>query len=283
VSEGSEPRDAATVLLVRDRDAGGIEVFMVRRHAKSGFMGGAHVFPGGKLDEADVDPALLARTRGRDEAAAAASLGEDIGSRALGLFVAAVRETFEESGVLLADLPAGTDVGAAWKRLEGGEPFGALLASLDATLRLDLLVPHARWITPAVEPRRYDTRFFLALAPADQVASHDRHEITDAEWLGPADALARERAGDITLPPPTMRTLELLGRFDRAAELLADAATRRPPLVRPVFHALPEGLILALPGDALHPEPEPVMPGGTRFVLEQGRWWSRDGRPYPGR
>lgn len=274
-----EPRDAATVLLLRDAPGGGFEVFMVRRHEKSGFMGGAHVFPGGKLDVADCDERILARVVGREAASAVAALGEAIDpQRALGLFVAAVRETFEEAGVLLADTPPGVDLGEARRRLDAGEPFAAVVESIDAKLRLDRLVPHSRWITPEVEPRRFDTRFFVAHAPPDQTATYDERETTEAEWLAPSVALERERASEILLPPPTMRTLELLSALGSARDVIADAERRAPPLVRPVFRDDDGTWMLVLPGDPEHPERTAVVAGPTRFVLVNGRFWSGDPR-----
>lgn len=279
------PRDAATVILLRDLEgAGGFEVFFVRRHDRSGFMGGAHVFPGGKLDDADADPRLVARIRGRTPEQAAAALGEDDSTRAAALFVAAVRETFEEAGVLLADVPAGTDLAAARARLEAGTSFAELIDSLDATLRLDALVPWARWVTPEVEPRRFDARFFVARTPPDQRAAHDRHETTAADWMTPRRTLERDDAREIFLPPPTLRNVELLAGHPSSAAVLAAGERARPRTICPVFKDLNGVWALVLPGDPEHPEREPVVAGPTRFVLSEGRWWSgepRGGMPRP--
>lgn len=274
--EATAPRDAATVVLLRSiGDAEGFEVFMVRRHAKSGFMGGAFVFPGGKLDAADSTESMRARLTGRSAEEAARALGEpEDPTRALGLFVAAFRETFEEAGVLLSARADQVALEAARRRLQEGASLAEEAEAIDLTLHLDLLVPWTRWVTPAVERRRYDTRFFLATAPPDQRAVHDERETTDAAWMTPTQALARDRAGEIQLPPPTMRSLEMLSRFTRPEEALKEAASRLPPLVRPVFVDEDGTWILALPGDAAHPEREAVIPGPTRFVMSDGRWWS---------
>jgi 8-oxo-dGTP pyrophosphatase MutT (NUDIX family) len=267
------PKDAATVLVLRPADEGFV-VFMVRRHQKSGFMGGAYVFPGGKLDDADV--ALPAQPSTLDAAGAARALGEaEHPERALGLFVAAVRETFEEAGVLLADVEDASAIPGARARLLAGEPFAALIRELDARLRLDRLVPWTRWVTPAVEPRRYDTRFFLAVAPAGQDAAHDAHETTEAAWLRPEEALEHADRGEIALPPPTMRSLEMLAPFSSIDAVLEDARSRTPPLVEPVFVDDAGTWTLLLPGDPDHPVRERRIPGPTRFVLADGRWWSR--------
>ncbi len=270
------PRDAATLILLRPGARNPFEIFLVKRHARSGFMASAYVFPGGKVDEADASPALLARTDGRTPEEAARALAEpDDPQRAIALYVAAIRETFEEAGVLLADLPPGADLGDARARLAAGTPFVDVLNALGAQLRLDRLIPYARWVTPVVEPRRFDARFFLALAPAGQDASHDAHETTDAAWLSPHDALAEVAAGTIQLPPPTLRTLENLGRAVSLEALLDEAARTPPPYVDPLFRQDGERIMLVLPGDPAHATASPALPGPTRFVLEGGRWWSR--------
>jgi len=269
------PRDAATVVLLREASPS-FEVFLVCRHAKSGFMAGAHVFPGGKLDEADASDRLRARVDGRSAGDAASALGEDDPERAVALFVAAVRETFEEAGVLLADVSPGTDLDAARARLASGASFADVVESVDARLRLDHLVPLARWVTPEVEQRRFDARFFLALAPTDQIARHDEHETTSHVWIAPRAALEAAASGRIQLPPPTLRNLELLANFARADDALAHARAHPPPLVRPVFMDKDGLWILTLPGDPEHFERERVIDGPTRFVLVDGTWLSRD-------
>lgn len=271
----AEPRDAATVILLRDEDEG-FSVFMVKRHAKSGFMAGAYVFPGGGLDEDDRAPDLLARTVGRSADEAARSLGEDDGARSLALHVAALRELFEEAGVLLAD-GAERALDARARLIEKQTSFRAIVNELDLSLRADALTSLSRWVTPEIEPRRFDARFFLALAPAAQRAAHDRIEVTEGEWLRPADALARGARAEIQLPPPTLRTLELLALHARAADAIADAASRPPPLVRPAFCDLGNGKwALTLPGDPQHPERARVIAGPTRFVLEGSAFRSVD-------
>jgi len=271
----STPRDAATVIILREAgDAA--EVFLVRRHASSGFMGGAHVFPGGKLDDADGHPALLSRIRGRTPEDCAAALGERDPSKSVALFLAAIRETFEEAGVLLAQ---GEVDEATRHALQVGETTLVEVAeAADLHFELNRLVPQARWVTPVVERRRYDTRFFLTCVPPDQRASHDRRETTEGAWWTPADALAKADAGEILLPPPTRRTLEWLAERGRVEDALSLAASRPPPLVQPVFVDDDGTFVLALPGDPLHPTQEPAFGGATRFVLEGDRWTSRDGR-----
>lgn len=269
-----EPRDAATVLLLREEQDAPFSVFMVKRHAKSGFMAGAYVFPGGTLDEEDHG---WSRVTGRTAEAAATELGEADPARALALYVAAIRETFEEAGVLLATGADGVDLASTRDRLNAGEDFGALADELDLTLRLDALAAWSRWVTPTIERRRYDARFFLARAPRAQRAEHDRIEVTAGEWLSPVAALSRFEDGSIQLPPPTLRTIEQLseltsvdGAFARAAEM------GPPPPVQPHFVQIGDVPTLTLPGDPEHPLDERRIDGSTRFALIDGRFRSTD-------
>ncbi|MFK7989240.1 MAG: NUDIX hydrolase [Sandaracinaceae bacterium] len=267
------PREAATVLLARDEEEG-FSIFMVRRHAKSGFMAGAYVFPGGTLDDEDQAPALLDRVEGCSAAGAAAALGEANGQLALGLYVAALRETFEEAGILLADGVDPGELAAGRTRLHEGAAFLDIVRELDLRLRADALVPFSRWVTPVAEKRRYDARFFLARAPRKQRAEHDRIEVTAGEWLTPGAALDACERGRITLFPPTLRTLEQLVAFDSLDAAIADVRGRVPRPVMPVLRPHGDTIALTLPGDPEHPESEVILPGPSRFVLADGRFRS---------
>ncbi len=270
----AEPRDAATVILLREA-AGGFEIFMVKRHAKSGFMAGAYVFPGGTLDDADHG---WARVSGRDGVQAAALLGELDPVKSLALHVAAIRETFEEAGVLLADCATDVDLEEARTRLNDGADFRALAEEHGLTLRADLLTPWSRWVTPTIERRRYDARFFLARAPGEQRAAHDRIEVTEGAWLSAQGALDRFEAGTISLPPPTLRTLEQLRSLSSVdAAFASAAAAERPQPVQPHFVQL-EHPTLTLPGDPEHPLDERRIEGSTRFELIKGRFRSTNPR-----
>jgi len=272
--EPAAPRDAATVVVLR-AESPGFSIFMVKRHKKSAFMGGAYVFPGGKLDDDDSSTAMVERTTGLSADDAARALGEtDDVTRAVGLYVAAVRETFEEAGVLLAEGMDASALAPARARLEGGASFAEVVASMSASLDLSRLTPWTRWVTPIVEPRRYDARFFLARAPHGQFAAHDERETTEGAWLSPGEALSREARGEIQLPPPTLRSLEMLSAFDDIDSVLSDAASRTPPLIEPVFQDAAGTWSLLLPGAEGHPVAEAQIPGPTRFVLVDGRWQS---------
>lgn len=220
------------------RDAPELEVFMLRRNLAADFVAGAFVFPGGALDAEDRDQAWTARCPDRTDADASALLGVSRGG--LGYWVAAVRETFEEAGVLLArsartgrpvDGEHG-DLAVTRDALNRGETTFLDLAR-DADLVLDTAAIHpvAHWVTPPGSPRRYDTRFFLAAAPAGHAYTHDDGENVAARWLRPADALDALARNEIDLILPTVRSLMLLARFDCATDLLdvVARATRRPP------------------------------------------------------
>lgn len=271
--DGVTPAHAATVVVVRDASEGP-EVLLVQRHRATAFMGGAFVFPGGRVEAADADDAVLARVHGLSDADAEARLGEPgLGPQARAIFVAAIRETLEEAGVLLS--PARRDAASLRSALASGATFASLVLEHDVSFDATRLVPLSRWVTPAVERKRFDARFFLAKVGADEIASHDAHETIASRWARPADAVASHLAGEIDLPPPTLRTLELLTPFERADAMLEAARAATPPLVRPVFRDLAGAWILALPGDAEHPETAAVIGGTTRFVCRDARWYSR--------
>ncbi len=213
------PRPAATVLLLRDgRD--GVEVLVIRRHEKLAFMGGMWVFPGGSVCAADASPAAFARipAASRTGCARLGTLqGELIDARdCLALAVAACRETFEETGVLLASDAGGqhcdNDRTARLqerRRAIASQPdlFAELLHAEDLYLRVERLVYWAHWITPSVVSRRFDTRFFLAPVPADQRAVIDSTETIDHAWMSPGALVAAAQAGSMPVSHPTLYNL----------------------------------------------------------------------------
>ena len=264
------PRDAATVLLLRDAP-GGFEVFMVKRSGLSDVLGEAHVFPGGKIDAADNSAAMLARIHGLG-ALDTDALGEDLPpDRAAGMFVAAARETFEEAGVLLAHGPVG-DLTNARARLNAKEAFNTVIESIHARLDAAALVPWVRWVTPVMLAKRFDARFFLAAAPADQKAVHDDYEATHSEWLRPREAVSRWQHGSIQLAPATFLSLQHLAHFDSIGAALDDARTRRPPVIQPVGFSAGGVRYLALPGDVNHPVVERAIPGPVRLIWDGAKF-----------
>ena len=264
-------------MLVRDTPApsGGtaLEVLMVRRNLRSDFVGGAYVFPGGAVDLLDGGVEAEALSAGRSDAEASALLG--VGSGGLAYWVAVVRETFEEAGLLLARREGGPD-------LLAGDPaeearFAAARVAVNAGTRrfLDLCRDErlqlgvgdihyfAHWITPRGAPRRYDTRFFVAAAPPGQIAAHDAGETIAEVWISPNDALARHRAGEIEIIFPTIRNLQAIGRFATSAELLEAAAraSSAVPTIEPRVVPDGNGMRIVLPGDPSYeraPVPDPT-------------------------
>ena len=277
------PRAAATVVLLRDSTAGP-EVLLLRRNAQASNMAGVYVFPGGKLD---ADDATLDADTHLDQPHATlhANLNEpDTHSApAVGLYVAALREALEECGLLLAEPLGGTSaVNATRARamLREGQPFAQVLGALQLRLQTRQLAPWSRWVTPlapTMGTRRFDTRFFVAQAPADQTALHDNEETTDSVWLAPRAALEQYRDGRIDLAPPQIMSLAHLARHASVASVL-DAARRQPPpliLPEPFDH---DGVrVLCYPGDAMHPVRERALPGPTRLHYHARRFTPEDG------
>jgi 8-oxo-dGTP pyrophosphatase MutT (NUDIX family) len=266
--ETTAPVDSSSIVLVRD-GADGLEVFMLERHLASDFAGGAYVFPGGKLDAADRR-LPSARWDGQDPAAWVAWLGVDDPADALGLLVAAVRETFEEAGLLLGTR-AGAPVTAsdladpsfreARRRMNARDErwdWTGWLEAEDVVLDLGALALWSWWVTPDGLHRRYDTRFFVAVAPPDQVSAlaHDEVETTASRWTTPQAALDAQAAGEVTVIYPTRKNLEALAAH-RDAEALWRAAAAGGTDTR---RLLPR--IVEVDGTAMiqHPDGRPPEP-----------------------
>jgi 8-oxo-dGTP pyrophosphatase MutT (NUDIX family) len=261
------PTPAATIVLLRERPGGLVETLLMRRHKKSGFMSDAFVFPGGKIDPGDANAE-----------------------------VAAVRELFEEAGVLLAEpCPPAARLAELRTRVNAGTlDFAALVAAEALTLDHTRLRLWSRWVTPSVEPRRFDATFFVAALPGGQVTSYDAKETVEERWLTPAEGLAAHAAGELKLPPPQVRTLYELdtalrdGRAGAATGItgLFAAADERAPHVAPVqprFCDLGGAMALLLPWDPDYltrgtgearpwPAPGPLGTGPSRFVLSGMSW-----------
>lgn len=277
------PKDAATVAVVRETPLG-VEVFCVQRHTRSGFLGGAVVFPGGKVDATDRSEHWQDLTT--DLTARARSFAEDE-STARSFAVAALRELLEEAAILAVE---GADLDAeqtAELRRELSEPaagepqahaFAALLRARGLKADTRRLEPLAHWITPIAESRRYDTRFYILPLPGCQQGAHDQHETTASFWATPRDVLGRWERGEIFLAPPTSRTLQILLPASDIESAIAIARAQTLEPVCPFFTLDGDQAVLALPGDPLHPRPTPAPEdpdAPTRFVLLDGRFVGR--------
>jgi len=296
-------RDAATVMLVRDAvDGAGdpaVEVCMLRRNLASEFVAGAYVFPGGSVDPEDRGDEVEAFCRGRSDAEASAVLG--IGSGGLAFWVAALRECFEEAGVLLArregpgsggDLldTRDSEVAARFAAHRDGVNAGTtriidVCRSEGLTLAVDDVHYVSHWITPELAPRRYDTRFFVAVAPGGQVARHDEGETIASVWVRPDAALERFDAGEIELLPPTIENLRSLARHRTTDAVMAWArGVTDVPTVLPIV-LIEDGQVLVLrPGDEGYAEAAEAkaMSGGEvdagQEEAARAAWGKRAGR-----
>ncbi len=261
------PRPAATIVVVRD-GAAGIEVLLSRRAERGDHNSGAWVFPGGIVDARDRQSRDCCA--GLDDATASARLG--LPGNGLDYFVAAVRECFEESGLLFATDASGAPVrldgklGAALGTWRGPlhrneRTLGEMCCEFGLTLALDRLAYLSHWLTPLARPKRFDTRFFIAEAPTAQTAAFDGTEMVEQLWLRPPDALAR--ANELKLMTPTQKTLELVGRYATVATLLAWArAPREVALIMPRVAGGSQGLRPVLPDEPAYAELGRIDPAG---------------------
>jgi len=263
---------ASTVVLLRSGNP--FEVFLVRRSDSIAFMGGAHVFPGGRVDAsdeiADVDALVDGTSR------ASSRMADVPANVAIAQHVAALRELFEEAGVLLARPLTAVSIDRLKtdrrELLAGRVTFPEVIRREGLRLAFDQLAYFAHWVTPEIETRRFDTRFFIARAPDGQTPIHDDGETSHSEWVSPTAAIERCQAGLISLPPPTWTTLGMLARFMSMDEVF-DWALRKPiPRVQPRFEKRGNRTLLFYPGDPMYPAVEGFDAAETRFVLENRRW-----------
>src|SRR5215210_63924 len=255
-----KPRPASTILLLRDslgtaepdNRRGEIEVFMMVRHYEIDFNSGALVFPGGSVDKGDQEIIAMPELY---------SGGEGLDAAALSFRIAAIRETFEESGILLArpkgsktliDPKLASEIEALSRAelCENKTTFLKVLAENGLMLALDELVPYAHCITPEGMPKRFDTWFFLAAAPPEQAGAHDGKESTDSIWVSPREALAGGESGRFKLPFPTTRNLIKLGKHPNVQAALEDSRGRSIVTVTPVMTKLNGGRQLRIPREA---------------------------------
>lgn len=284
-TDAAPPLASACVVVLRDGPQG-LQTLLARRHSETADLGGACVFPGGKVDAADrSDEALACLDEGAQggQPHLAARLAEpDLpASEAAALHLAAAREALEEAGLLYArpDCAAGiaADFMSVMSDLRQGAPFAAALAARGLRLHWQALHPWARWITPeqtVLRMRRFDTRFFLAELPAGQTPAPDGREAVELLWRTPRQALAQYAEGRITLAPPQIMSLLHLARHASAASALAQARQRPPPCIRPQVLRQAEGVVFVYPGDAQYRDDREYragagLPPGLPTRLEQ--------------
>jgi 8-oxo-dGTP pyrophosphatase MutT (NUDIX family) len=241
----AEIKPAATILLLRDEP--GFEVLMVKRHHQIDFASGALVFPGGKTHAGDDDPDWSDHVVGWDEFEGVQR----------GLRIAAIREVFEEAGILLGRRRDGSSIGGEACPMDvraavdrGETHFLEVVRDLDCRLDLDALTVFARWITPNMMPKRFDTWFYAVNAPADQLAACDGRETVDAEWIAPSEVLRLAEAGERKVIFPTRMNLQLLAEASSAGDAVARAAARTLVTVTPQMQQRVGGRVLVLPPDA---------------------------------
>jgi 8-oxo-dGTP pyrophosphatase MutT (NUDIX family) len=284
------PRDAATVILLKENKKKPFELFLMRRHKKQSFMGGAYVFPGGALDEADCDPVLSTYIEDlcAEDAVSCLNEPDTEKEKAIGLFLAAVRETFEEAGVLLADFTKDTggenggthyenDISVYRKKVHDGElTLTDIARKVSVRYTLRLLMPYARWITPEVEKKRFDTRFFIARMPEHQRSEHDSVELVESLWVTPEEALKKHTDDEIMLMPPTLKTIEELNGFSSIDEVFKAVAEKTILPILPQFYTTEEGFAIKLPHDPEYSIDEYKQPfrkdDPSRVVLIDGRF-----------
>lgn len=273
-------RDAATIIITRQPATNAphkdpFEVFMVKRSSRSSFMANAYVYPGGALDAADCDPKLREHLATAQLSQLATS--EDP-ARALGLYLAGIRETFEEAGLLLAsrqgedhliDLNADPQLKARFAQHREDLRRGALsLLELAQAESLcfwpERLAYFSRWITPYFESKRFDARFFVAYAPNAQEASHDQEETTASCWISPTQAIKAYERGELYLAPPTFATLWELKAFESVEALFEHTKALAPPTILPHLVTDQDTITLLLPNDPDYPRDDPAYVSASR-------------------
>lgn len=273
-------RDAATVVMLRDAPAG-MEVFLLKRHGLSDVLGGVYVFPGGKVDASDAEMDMQARLDQSPQTLHATLNEPQLAElSAAGLYVAALREVFEESGVLFAHGASVDATASATAMLREGLRFDAMLANLSLRLQTQSVLPWSRWITPrmaSVSHKRFDTRFFVAGVPLHQTAQHDNHEATESVWLQPRDALEQYWSGAIQLAPPQIMSLAHLSHHASVASVMRQARSGKPAMIEPEPFDHDGMRVICYPGDDAHSVSQRALPGPTRLCFRNKRFEPVDG------
>lgn len=273
-------RDAATVVLLRDAPAG-LEVFLIKRSGLSDVLGGAYVFPGGKLDAADVLDDMPNRLDQSPQALHTALNEPELPHNAASaLYVAALREAFEECGVLFAQSATHEVTAKAAQLLKVGHSFPDILTQLGLRLQTQHVQPWARWITPklaSVSTKRFDTRFFIAAVPHHQTAVHDNYEATESVWLAPRAALEEYWRGGIALAPPQIMSLAHLSHHSTVASAIQEARSKPPAVIEPEPFDYDGIRTITYPGDPQHSVAQRALPGPTRLRYANKRFEPIDG------
>ena len=296
---GALPKKAATVILLKDKEPEGFEVFLLRRHEKNSFMGGNFVYPGGRVDRNDGSTEIGSLSRGMTFEKARRILGGMLTQEeSFAYWIAAIRELYEEAGVLLACDRTGKPLDL--RNRDERERFlhyrellqnrkiniSEIAQKENILFALDQLHYYAHWITPEARPERFDTYFFLARYPSGQEASHDQKETTAGAWLTPQKALEENLTGDVILSPPTLKTLEDLSRFRSIEDLFHSLKKEDIQPILPILTKISNSPVLIFPWDADYdifkkgeiPSPgnpgHPSQPGDntTRLLMQENRW-----------
>ena len=293
------PKNAATVILLRDQEPDGFEAFLLRRHEKSSFMGGNYVYPGGRVDRNDGSEETRALSKGMTFEEAAKILGGMVSpEESFAHWIAAIRELFEEAGVLLAYDRNGNLIQLRnreererflnYRKLlqEGKISFSETVRKENLSFAPDQLNYYAHWITPEAQPQRFDTRFFLTHCPSGQEASPDQKETTAGIWITPRKALEENLKRNVILSPPTLKTLEDLSRFETIEDIFQSFKKENIRPILPILTRISDTPLIIFPWDPEYeifqkgeiPSPidhgNPSQPGDntTRLLMRENRW-----------
>jgi 8-oxo-dGTP pyrophosphatase MutT (NUDIX family) len=293
------PKKATTVILLRGKEPMGFEVFLLKRHEKSSFMGGNFVYPGGRVDREDGSLELCSFSKGIALEEAQTILGGTISpEESFAHWIAGVRELYEEAGILFAYDQRG-DLFQIKSREEqerfsnyrtqlqkGKISICQLVQEESLLLALDQMHYYAHWITPEARSERFDTRFFLARYPLGQEASHDQKETTAGVWLTPLKALEENLKGEVMLSPPTLKTLEDLSRYKTVDEVFHPLKNKNIQPILPILTKISSGPLIVFPWDPEyqiyqrgeipvhldHGQPSQLGDNTTRLLMREGRW-----------
>ena len=293
------PKKATTIILLRENNSKEFEVFLLKRHEKSSFMGGNFVYPGGRIDRDDHNLQICPHCKGISPHIAQQTLGGTFPpEESLACWIAGIRELFEEAGILFAydrqgnplilENPEEQERFLNYRDLlqKGKMTLCQMAQEENLLLALDQLYYYAHWITPEARSQRFDTYFFIARLPVGQEANHDQKETTAGIWITPKDALKENLTGEVILSPPTLKTLEDLSRFNTMNEVLDSLEGKEVRSILPMLTNISEEPVIIFPWDPAYEKfrsgevsgpidhGRPSRPGDntTRLILREGRW-----------